>query len=126
MPAGIEQAVKGSGDHISQADRFCEQRLRCAITFEATSRRGRCGRVVALGIERWLPAARRGQGHLGAGVPKEVVGSCELLEPKPVFLPVSPSSAWEVNTISIFISLPHGQSAHYDAHARRTPAANVS
>ncbi len=105
MSAGVEDRVEVSLLDAVEADRLGELGFRCCIGLEAAREVGLEARLVALGIERRLPALGRGKHDLGAGILEGVVGRGELLEPEAGLAAGVAKLVVEVRTIRTFMSL---------------------
>ena len=83
-------------------------RSACAafVLLEAVRRRRLGSGFLASGIDRRLPALGRSQGDIGTGIPKDIIGSGELLQPEAGLLAGVPSRSCDVSAISIFMTPP--------------------
>jgi len=118
MAAREEQAVIGCLVNFRQLDAVGE-RMCCPRVFFKTPRIvGLERRLVALRIKWRLAALGRGERDIDPGITENEIGSSELLEPNPVFLPVFPSWSCDVSTMRIFILLTPPCDEHYKAERR--------
>ncbi len=82
VPTGIENGVEVFGLHVRKFDRVGESLLRRRVLLEPRHRRRLIFRQIAFRIERRLPAFRRGERQLNAGIPEYEIGGREFLQPK--------------------------------------------
>src|SRR6202035_1733438 len=106
VSARMEDSIVVIGCHGGQPRRVGEERLRRLVLLEAVRRRRLGSGFLASGIDRRLPALGRSQGDIGTGIPKDIIGSGELLQPEAGLLTGVPSRSCDVSAISIFKTPP--------------------
>jgi hypothetical protein len=106
VSARMEDSIVVIGCHGGQPRRVGEERLRRLVLLEAVRRRRLGSGFLASGIDRRLPALGRSQGDIGTGIPKDIIGSGELLQPEAGLLAGVPSRSCDVSAISIFMTPP--------------------
>ena len=106
VSARMEDSIVVIGCHGGQPRRVGEERLRRLVLLEAVRRRRLGSGFLASGIDRRLPALGRSQGDIGTGIPKDIIGSGELLQPEAGLLTGVPKPSCDVSTISIFMTPP--------------------
>jgi hypothetical protein len=82
VPTGIENGVEVFRLHVRKLDRIGQSLLRRRVLLEPRHRRRLIFRQVAFRIERRLPAFRRGERHIDAGIPEHEIGGREFLKPE--------------------------------------------
>ncbi len=104
MAPRVEDGVEVFLLDAIEANGFIQLSFRRRVLLKPDREIGTGFGFVALGIERRTAAFRRCERDLDAGILKNVVGDCELFEPKSCLSPRLPSWSWDVMTISTFMT----------------------
>ena len=91
MAAGVEHGIVVLLLHAIEAQRLVELGVGVGVLLEPAGDVGLEARLVALGIERRVPALGGSEGDLSAGVLEHIVRRRQFLSQKPVLRPVFPS-----------------------------------